>query len=204
MLVSELITECTEHIGDPEKGEIGDSTWLTFVKTAARLVRSSGWLLPLEDDTSIICTATDYEYLVPDDFAYVTDLFIEETINGNAVYRTRIPRNHYEIRNGYFGPVFSFNTQDFLAVGKHIKVTGQKRPTVYTLSTETLDAGMEGYFLERVLFYGYRRAAVGRSELAQWRQSMAQASWQSSEMLLKRHPQEFRCDPDAIYIPGRN
>lgn len=205
MLVSDLQDELALHVHDPNYGEISAAQWLMFINSAARDLRDSGWLVRQTDDTSIVTASNDFDYDVPAGFAYVSDMFIEETINGVSVYVRRIPRHHWTIReNPTSGnPEFYFSTISELVSGKHLRIIGQKRPTIYTSPTETLNPGMEAFLRERALCYGARFLGAGSSELARWRQTIAGQALASSEQFLRRQPQEMRELPDSIEVPGR-
>lgn len=195
--------ELALHGHDISNGEVSTAQWLSFIVSAVRDCRSSGWLIRLEDDESITVTATAYEYNVPSGFAYVEKLLIEETIQSTAVYVREIPKGHWEIRLNGSVPVFTFGTITELTPGRTIKVIGQKRPTIYTAANETIDAGMEGFLRERALYFGFRYMGAGISELARWRQQMSIQAFNSSEAMLGRHPQEFRSLPASEEVPGR-
>ena len=203
MLVSEMVTEVALHIHDPSNQEVTAAQLLTFIQSAARDCRSSGWLVFLEDDESLETTANTYEYTIPASFAYIESLWLEETINGVSTYTYMIPRGHYTITYNGSNPVFSFFTLTNLTVGRNIKVRGQQRPTIYTATGNTIDAGMEGFLRERVIYFALRYIGSGQSELARFRQQMAVFAFQSSEAMLKRHPQEFRVKPSSVVVPGR-
>ena len=177
---------------------------LTFIASAARDARhAAGWLIRLEDDESLTVVSNTYEYTIPASFAYISHLEMEEIISGTSVYVQEIPRSHWDITINAGVPAFKFNTITQLTVGRRLKVHGQQRPTIYTVGTQTLDAGMESFLRERALYFVFRYLGAGLSELARWRQQMAIQSWQTSEMFLRRHPQEFRALPNAIEVPGR-
>ena len=207
MIVQDLIDDAAIHAHDPDYGEIERTTWLAFVRSASRHARSSGWLIDLEDDETLEVAEDTWEYTVPQGFAYVSALYLEETINGTSVYVNEIPQAHWapdrKIRVNGSVPVFSFGTRSSLSVGDNIKVVGQKRPTVYTDLNQDIDPGMEGFLLERTLYYAFRYLGAGMSDLSRWRQQMSIQAFQSSEMLLARHPQEFRVQPSSISVPGR-
>ena len=203
MLVSDLQTELALHAHDPSNGEISAAQWLAFIASAARDARSSGWLIRLEDDESITIAASTYEYNVPASFAYIYQMFVEETINGSAVYVHEVPRHHWDIRVNGSVPVFTFSTITELTPDKHLKIVGQQRPTIHSATGTTIDAGMESFLRERALYFGFRYIGAGLSELARWRQELSRQSWVMSEALLRRHPQEFRQLPNALEVPGR-
>ena len=202
--MSELQTEVALHAHDPSNGELSAAQLLTFIASAARDARhAAGWLIRLEDDESLTVVSNTYEYTIPASFAYISHLEMEEIISGTSVYVQEIPRSHWDITINAGVPAFKFNTITQLTVGRRLKVHGQQRPTIYTVGTQTLDAGMESFLRERALYFVFRYLGAGLSELARWRQQMAIQSWQTSEMFLRRHPQEFRALPNAIEVPGR-
>lgn len=207
MLVSEMQTELALHAHDPLGGELNAANWLSFIQSAARDARSSGWLVYNEDNESITIASNTYEYAVPSGFAYVTRILVSETISGTAVYVREVPRSHYEIRYNTIaavaGPAITFTTITELTPNQTLKVVGQARPTIYTAAGNTIDPGMEGFLRERALYYGFRFLGAGLSELARWRQQMSIQCWQTSEAMLRRHPQEFRMHPSAMEVPSR-
>ena len=195
--------EVSLHLHDPSNLEVTAAQILTFIQSAARDARSSGWLVYLEDDESLTIAANTWEYNVPASFAYVEKLMLEETINGVSTYTFRIPDNHWTIRFNGAVPVFSFYTLTSLITDRRFKVVGQQRPTIYTAGANTIDFGMEAFLRERVLYYALRYISSGSSELARWRQQMALMAFQTSEQLLKRHPQEFRVRPSSRVVYSR-
>lgn len=205
MLVSDLQEELALHVHDVNNGEVTSAQWLMFINSAARDARTSGWLVRQTDDTSIEVSASTYEYDIPAGFAYIQELYIEETINQSSVYVREIPRSHWDVRlNASTGnPELAFNTLSELTPSKHIRIIGQKRPTIYISPTQTIDAGMEGFIRERALYYGYRFLGAGLSELSKWRQDMAKMSFTTAESMLHRQPQEMRELPNSTEVPGR-
>ena len=204
MLVSELVTEVALHCHDEGNAELSAANLFIMVNSAARDARhTAGWLIRLEDDETLEAAENDWEYDVPASFAYIEKLLIEETVNSSSVYTTEIPRHTYEVRLNGGVPVFAFSSLQFLQPGKNIKVIGQKRATIYTATSNTIDPGMESFLRERTLYFAFRYMAAGLSELAAWRRQMSIQCWQTSEAFLRRHPQEFRMMPSAIEVPGR-
>lgn len=203
MLVSDLYAECALHTHDVAYAELSTSNWISFIASAARDMRSSGWLIRLEDDESLSATSNQYEYDVPASFAYIETLYLEESINGTSVYTHQMPRAHWEIRLNGGAPTIYFLSLNELVPDKHIKIIGQKRPTIYTSGSETIDPGAESFLRERALYFGFRFLGAGLSELARWRQAMSSQCFVTSETMLRRHPQEFRALPSAVEIPGR-
>jgi hypothetical protein len=148
-----------------------------------------------------------YEYAMPASFAFLESVWLEDTSEGTSIYTQEVPRGHWTI--GYNTlvstptPTLKFYTLTSVSNGKKLKLVGQKRPTIYALTTETVDPGMDSFLRERALFFGFRYLAAGRSEYATWRQQMALLAFQTSEALLRRHPQEFRARPSSVVIPTR-
>lgn len=207
MIVDEMISECALHVHDPNLNEIGRTTWLAFITSASRYVRSSGWLVPVEDDESLTITVNVYDYDIPRPFAYISDIWREDRVAGVSVFNIYMPQDWWapggQIRMNGGRPVLNFHNQSYLESGFKLKIVGQRRPTVYSDVTQSIDPGMEGMIQERTLYYAFRYLGAGMSELARWRQQMSVQSFQSSEQLLARHPQEFRVNPSSLVVPGR-
>lgn len=201
--VDELVWEVALHAGDPSYSELSEQHLLALVRSAAYDARNSGWLLPHEEDESLTVTENTYEYAVPLDFAYIEKMYLEETINSTDIYIEPVPSNHWELRLNGAIPVIYFNTLSAVTIGKNLKIVGQKRPTLYHIRDQIIDRGMESFLRERALYYAFRILGAGMSELARWRQTMSQQSWATSEAFLRRHPQEFRVNPNSRHVPGR-
>lgn len=203
MLVRDMATECALMVHDVAMNEILRSQWLMFIRSAGMDARSSGWLVDLEDSESLTVANDTWEYTVPAGFAYIEKIMLESTVNGTSVYIDAIPNSHWEPRLNGSAPVISFATQTSLDVGMHLKVIGQARPTIYIDENEVIDRGMEAFIRERTLYFAFRFMGAGLSELARWRQQMSTQAWQTSEMMLQRHPQEMRVRPSSRAVQGR-
>lgn len=208
MIVQDLIEEAALHAHDETFAELSLPNWLMFAGSASRSLRGKGWLIQAEDDATLITANTDWEYEVPAGFAYIHEILLEDTVQGVSVYTMVLPQAYWAptgvIRLNSSGvPIFSFTNRSLLLPDRHMKVVGQKRPTVYSDIAQTVDAGTEAFMLERMLYYAFRYLGVGGSDLSRWRQTMSQQSWGSSEALLHNHPQEFRVLPDGVSVPGR-
>lgn len=203
MLVKDLRQMAALMVHDPRYGEISREDWLLYIASAALDARNAGWYLHAEDSESLVVAEATWEYAVPAGFAYIEGIYIEDTSGGTSVYVQPISRVDYDIRlNGGY-PVITFNSRWGLHVGRHLKIIGQVRPTIYVDENESIDRGMESYLRERAMYFAFRFLGAGGSELARWRQQMAIQAWQSSEVFLTHHPQEFRQAPDSIVVPGR-
>ena len=204
MLVRDIRDECAFAVHDPSLGEISKAQWILCFRSAGTDARTAGWLLPRENDESILVATTTWEVAVPAGFTYIDKIYREETVNGTSVYVDEIPQAHWEIRLNGGVPVIAFITQNQLEVDKHLKIVGQGRPTIYTDENQTIDGGMESFIRERALYFAFRFLGAGLSELARWRQQMSTQAWQSSERMLMNHPQEFRMNPSARLVLGRS
>lgn len=204
MFCRELREELSLHAHDPSFNEITKSQWMLFMRSASFDARNAGWLVHLENDESITLSSTAWEYEVPDGFSYISKIYLQETVNDTDVYVFEIPRSHWEPRLNGSTPVISFVTRNLLETDKKIKIVGQGRPNLLVSENDTIDLGMESFIRERTLYFAFRYLGAGLSELARWRQQMSQQAWQSSELFLQQHPQEFRVEPDSRLVLGRN
>lgn len=203
MLVKDIRDLCATMCHDPSYGEISKAMWMQFITSAGMDARSAGWYLHAEDDESITVVANTWEYDVPAGFAYIEAILQESTVNGTSVYTDIVEKAYWDIRLNAGAPVITFDNLWVMDEGKKLKIIGQARPTVYTNENETIDRGMETFIRERALYFAFRFLGAGGSELARWRQQMSTQAWQTSEMFLQRHPQEFRMAPSARVVPGR-
>ncbi len=82
-------------------------------------------------------------------------------------------------------------------------VTGWKRPTVYTVVGDTVDAGLESFLRDRAAAYALGFMAAGGSELDRGRLQARELKMRDSEALLARRPQQYEVSPIARYVPTR-
>ena len=135
--------------------------------------------------------------------------------NADVTYDTEIPQAYWELKLDTGGsggqgatsgsrPIVVFNARLFtFTAGTPLQFVGQKRPTIYTLITETVDDQMESFLLEKALYHGSRYAAVGGGEAARALLSAGRDALALSEQFLGRHPAEFRVRPHSRRVPGR-
>ena len=179
---------------------------LSFINQAAEVARGSGWVLHMEDDESLTFAENTWEYAVPATFAYVESLRIEDDTTSPSTYDEHIPRSYWEIRINAAVPYFYINQRAFpIPVDKSLKVIGQKRPSLYTVITATVDPGMEAYLTEMASHFALSFMSAGNPtlELDRSRLALAQKSLGFAEALLSRHPAEFRVRPSSRLVPGR-
>jgi len=128
-----------------------------------------------------------YDYVIPR--AY-WDMKLQ-TGGANDTTAALGSRAQFVFHSGYF----SFTP------GTPIQIIGQKRPSVYTAGSDTLDFHVESFLVERASAFAARflYAQGDHQHLdAVYRQSMAM-----SEQFLRLHPQEFRVRPSSTRVPGR-
>lgn len=99
-------------------------------------------------------------------------------------------------------PQIVFDSDYFsFTAGTPLQLIGQKRPSVYTTGSDTLDPHMESFIVERATAY------AARFLFAQGDHPHMDAVYRESLMLsgefLKRHPAEFRVRPNSTRVPGR-
>lgn len=200
LTVEELANEIALHIHDTNNAEFTPAHILTFINSAARDYRSSGWFLPADVDETIEVVANTQEYAIPLPFANLKDVMQSETINGTEQFYNTVPRFHWKpIKNGLTPKLF-FITQTALRPGRTLRLVGQKRPTIYGDLQEQVDEELESDLRERALSYALMAVGHGGSELAQTRKQMG---------LLRRQlqrpypPADMREWNDAKRIPGR-
>ena len=74
MTVDELRDELALLIHDPASSEVNRALLLTFINTAARDARNSGWLLPIEHAESVELLSNEFEYDIPTGFAFLKEI----------------------------------------------------------------------------------------------------------------------------------
>lgn len=201
----ELVDEIFDAVRPSDLVEVSVPQVLGFVNRAARVARSSGWLLHMEDDESLTFLANTWEYAVPATFAYVRSLRVEEDSTSPSTWDEYVPYPFWEMRINDSNPYFYIVRDWPIPIGQGIKVIGQKRPSQYTAVTDTIDPGMEAFLTERATQYvnSFMSAGNPTLDLDRSRMDLARMSYGVSEQLLGRHPQEFRVLPNSRLVPGR-
>lgn len=200
--VLDLVDDIMDGIRGPDVIEITIPKVQSFINQAVSEARSSGWLLPAEDDESLTFLSNTYEYNVPSDFAYVEELRVENDTTSPSTWNERVGSHLWEIRINSSVPVFFIHRAYRLPVGQLMKVIGQKRLTLYSALVTTVDPGVEAFLRARAsaTALGFIHAA---GELDPQRFSMWQQHRRDAELLLGRHPMEYRVQPSSTYVLGR-
>lgn len=199
--VSDLVTDIRLRVGDLNSSELTDAQIISFINMAARDARSSGWLLRHQEEGSVTDDSAHGSVidLSATPFAYVSRTMVKERTGGP--FKIELPGTYWWI-NASAKLIFEPSLYRPEA-GTPVLLIGQKRPSLYSSGTDTVDSGMEAFLRERASAYALRLLAAGRSEFAQYRQQEAELAFRDSELLLARHPQEFRVLPNSKLVPGR-
>jgi hypothetical protein len=202
MLISELKIDISLRIHDVGAVEISTAQLLLFINMAVRDLRNAVVLLPLEEDESLTEAATVYTFTVPANFAYVSRLLRQNT--ATLTYDYEIDRSSWRLALDGGVPALVFDETRYIPdAGAHIKIIGQKRPSIYAADGDTVETFLESLLRERACYYALQFLAAGRSEYAQWRQQEAMLARQEYERLLSMAPQELRMQPNSRYVPTR-
>src|SRR3990167_2821652 len=202
--VTELEADIALRLHDVANAELTAAQLLTLINQAVRWAKNSGVLIRIEEDESITEANNTYSFTVPASFAYINQLIQQNTATLTYDPENTIDANAWRLGLDGSNPTIFLDRIRYIPyAGGHIKVIGQKRPTIYTAGANTVDEGLENLLTERALFYGFSFVAAGRSEYAQWRQQETLLARAESELALSRAPQQFRMRPGSRYVPGR-
>ena len=200
--VLDLVDDVIDGIRGPDAIEITIPQVQSFINQAVYEARSSGWLLPMEDDESLTFASNTYEYAVPSDFAYVYELRVEDDTTSPSTWNQIIEHHLWDIRINSSAPYFFFHRAMVLPVPQSLKVVGQKRLTVYSALATTIDPGVEAFLRARA-----SASALGfisaTGELDPQRFQMWSQHRRDAELLLARHPMEMRVKPSSVLVLGR-
>lgn len=179
---------------------------LTFINDAALDLRNSGWLIILADDESLEFAVNDYDYNVPASFTFIHEIRVEDTTVSPSTYDEIVERHFWRIAEDVAGtPELIFHTGFPIPTGKKMKVMGQKRPSLYTAITDTIDAGMESFIRESALAsaLSYMASARPDVEFERGRFALAQEARLRANRFLALQPMRFRQFPNSEYVPTR-
>ena len=201
-LVSDVSAEIALRIHDVSNAEISPTQLMSFINMAVKDARNAGWLIDLEEDESLLEAATTFSFTVPANFAYIRKILRENTALNTFDFE--IDRNSWRL--GLDGGVATLFFDDWRydpIGGANLKIIGQKRPTLYTLTTETIDAFLDDYLREKATYYAGIFASFGESEYSRTRQQAALLARDEASRILATSPQVFRMKPDSRHVPGR-
>ncbi len=192
-----------DSIRGPDAVEITIPQVQQFINDAVYEARSSGWLLPMEDDESLTFAANTYEYNVPSDFAYVSKLRIEDDTTTPSTWNWILEKHLWDIRIDESVPKFFIHRAVPLPIGQSLKVVGQKRLTVYSALATTVDPGVEAWLRARATATALGFIHSTGVDLDGQRFKAWSDHRRDAELLLARHPMELRVRPSSVYVLGR-
>ncbi len=228
MNVATLKKEIAFLATDPTMSQVSSEQLLILINQAVDDLGGYGWLTPMTEDHSLSMTEDTFAYLVPANWAYIEDIYTEES---TGIYNDVVPPHqwHIELRAG--GPYIVFDSDMWGPdTGYHLKLIGQRRPTRYTADTDTVEELFVPFVRDRAtsaaLEYmaclpvphaeleaaefegdsppGGRRPSKNRLPMRiQQLHTVAAMKWQHSHMLASCHPQEFRVSPSSVHVLGR-
>ena len=179
---------------------------LTFINDAALDLRNSGWLIILNDDESLEFAVNDYDYDIPADFAFIHEIRVEDDTLTPSTWDEIVEFHLWRVTEDVAGtPELIFHTGFPIPDGKAIKVMGQKRPSLYTAITDTIDAGMESFIRESALAsaLSYMASARPDVEFERGRFALSQEARRRADRFLALQPMRFRPFPNSEYVPTR-
>lgn len=190
------------RIHDTANAELTAAQLLLFINMAVQDITNAGWLIYLEEDESLTEAATTFSFAVPATFAYINKILRQNTVT--STYDEALDDNGWRLGLDAGVATLFFNELRYDPFpGGHLKIVGQRRPTVYTAGSDTIDAGLEAVLREGAAFYAFQFVAAGRSEYAGWRQAETSIAYDRFNRLLSYAPQQFRMKPNSRYVPGR-
>ena len=217
---------------DPTMEVTPDDQYGEFINDAVRDLTMHGWLLPIDEDTSLTMAANTYEYAVPANFAYVYCIY-EESDSSPATYDDPVPFHQWRMgEKATATPTFILDSNLWYPrTGKKFLVVGQKRPSTYSSDSTTIEPLFEAFLRERAASYALYFAACfpqpGAADFLQKVEAdsptprqrtehpgfatersrnmaaLANIKMASSERMLTFHPQELRVKPSSRHVPGR-
>ena len=201
--VLDIIDSVKARMREDDRIEVSFAQMLTFINDAAQDISASGWVVPDMDEAGLFATGT-YEYAVPSGLAFIHEIRIESTVDTPSTWDEIVPLHFWRIGE-LDDPKLNFHKGFPIPDGKLMRVTGQKRPTLYSATGTTIDAGMEPYIREAALAsaLSFQSAAIPELEQARSRFALAGEARLRAEQFLSRSPQRFRQFPNARYVPGR-
>ncbi len=201
-LVSDVSAEIALRIHDVGNAEISPAQLMSFINMAAKDARNAGWLIDLEEDESLTEAATTFSFSVPANFAYISQILRQNTALNT--YDWPIDRNSWRLGlDGGVAVLFFDDWRYDPLSGAHIKIIGQKRPSLYTAVGDTVDSFLDAFLREKATYYAGIFASYGESEYARTRQQAALLANQEATRMLAQSPQVFRMKQDSRHVPGR-
>ncbi len=201
--VLDIIDSVKARMREDDRIEVTFAQMISFINDAAQDLVASGWVIQDLDEAGLFVAGT-YEYVVPSGIAFIHEIRIENTVTSPSTWDEIIPLHFWRIGE-YDSPMINFHKAFPIPDAKLMRVLGQKRPSLYTATADTIDSGMEPYIRESALAsaLSFQSAAIPELEQSRSRFALAGEARLRAEQFLSRSPQRFRQFPNARYVPGR-
>ena len=147
--VLDIIDSVKARMREDDRIEVTFAQMLSFINDAAQDLVASGWVIQDSDEAAAFVSGT-YEYAVPSGIAFVHEIRVENTVTTPSTWDEIIPLHFWRIGE-YDSPMINFHKAFPLPDAKLMRVLGQKRPSLYTATADTVDLGMEPYIRESAL-----------------------------------------------------
>jgi hypothetical protein len=186
MNINQLRESLAQQIHDIGMEQANARQLLIFINAARDDAAQRGWLIPIEEDETIVLDDSTYEYPVPADFYIVCALY-QETDTAGVFDGIILP---HEWRLGFDGYdaniIFNRTFADIINNGAALKVVGYKRPTKYVegLPPQAIDPGIESFLRERATAQGARYMKEINPDQATQYTSLAQEAYATSEAIM--------------------
>ncbi len=200
--VLDIIDSVKARMREDDRIEVSFAQMISFINDAAQDLIASGWVIQDMDEALTFATGT-YEYTAPSTLAFIHEIRVENTADTPSTWDEIVPLHLWRI--GEFDtPMLIFHKGFPIPDGKVMRILGQTRPSLYTVTGDTIDAGMEPYIREAALAsaLSFQSAAIPELEQSRSRFALAGEARQRAEQFLSRSPQRFRQFPNARYVPG--
>lgn len=201
--VLDIIDSVKARMREDDRIEVSFAQMLSFINDAAQDLVASGWVIQDMDEAALFVVGT-YEYAVPSGLAFVHEIRVENTVDTPSTW-DEIVHSHFWRIGEYDAPKLVFHKGFPIPGTRLMRVLGQKRPSLYTGTGDTVDLGMEPYIRESALAsaLSFQSAAIPELEQSRSRFALAGEARLRAEQFLSRSPQRFRQFPNARYVPGR-
>jgi len=206
MDIKTLTIDVAQALRDPDFHQVNPRQLIGFINQAARDAGNEDWYVNTPEDESIVLATGNYSYTIPTPFVSITEVWLP-VLPAGTVYTDRlddfkwhlvlvgasVPRLRFDQR---LINIDAFNT-------KSPRLVGQKRPSVYTVVTETVDIGLESFLHNRSVYYGASFMARKNPALAPIYDTLGKESFGASEVLLQHQKKRFGEFPLGRVVLGR-
>jgi len=184
--INELRESLAQHVHDLGMEQVNARQLLIFINDAARDASQRGWLIPLEEDESIVLASGTYDYDLPADFFIVVELQ-EEGETGGTFDVIILPHEWRLVLDTDIAKIrFDKRFSNIITDGRALKVLGYHRPSSYVEADPApdVDAGIESFLRERATSYAARYLAHIAPEQAQNYDALFNSAYTTSQDII--------------------